>query len=285
MSLPDNRVKITADSTCDIGSELAKKYNIEIVPLYVSLGSKSYRDGVDIHPDMIFDFYEKTGELAKTSAPPVEDYFNFFTRIKEPGKEIIHINISRPLSSSHENAVAAAKRMKGVHVIDSRTLSTAMGQLALLASELASQGKTADEIIAVLQDKGEKLSISFVIDTLEYLHKGGRCSSVAAFGANLLQLKPSIKVVDGGMAVGKKYRGSQKKALMNYIDDTFKDAANIDKKRVFITHSGCDEELIGAVRERMSALIQFDEVLITRAGATITCHCGPNTLGVIFFHY
>ncbi len=284
MALSDSRVIITADSTCDIGSELAKQYNIGIVPLYVSLGNKSYRDGVDIHPDMIFDYYDQTGELAKTSAPPVEDYFEFFSRLKEPGNEIIHISISQKLSSSHENAVAAAKRVEGVRIVDSGNLSSAMGQLVLLASELASQGKTSDEIISVLESEKEKLDASFVIDTLEYLRKSGRCSSLAAYGANLLKLKPSIKVSDGGLIVGKKYRGGLKKALMGYIDDTFKDVSSINKKRVFITHSGCDPELINAVREKMASLIEFDEVLITRAGATITCHCGSNTLGILFFH-
>jgi DegV family protein with EDD domain len=284
LSLPDNRVKITADSTCDIGSELAKQYSVGIVPLYVSLGNKSYRDGVDIHPDMIFEYYDKTGELAKTSAPSVEDYFSLFSSHKNLGGEIVHISISEKLSASYLNAVAAAERVGGVHVVDSRNLSSATGLLVLLASELASQGKSAGEIVAVLESEREKLDASFVIDTLEYLRKGGRCSSLAAFGANLLQLRPSIKVTDGAMTVGKKYRGGLKKALMNYIDDTFEDISGINKKRVFITHSGCDPELIGAVRERIAERIQFEEVLETRAGATITCHCGANTLGVLFFN-
>ena len=284
LSPTDTKVRITADSTCDIGLDLARKYNISIVPLYVNLGDDSYRDGVDITPGDIYDYYDSTHDLAKTSAVSFQDYIDFFRANKADGEEIIHIGISQVMSACYKNAAMAASEIGGVHVVDSRNLSTAIGQLVLLASEMAAEGKSAIEIVIALKDARARLDASFVIDNMEFLRKGGRCSSLAAISANLLQIKPCIKVIDGEMTVGKKYRGNISKALLQYVDDALADPATIDKKRLFITHTGCDSATVDMVKARVAEHIAFDEVIETMAGATITCHAGLNTLGLLFLH-
>lgn len=277
-------VKITADSTCDLSKELIEKYDIEIVSLYVERGLQSSRDGMDIQPDEVFAYFETTGELAKTSAVPVADYIEVFQKYRQQGREVVHINISGKMSVCHQNAVLAAQEVGGVQVVDSLNLSTAVGHLALLGAELARQGKSANEIADALNEARLRLDASFVVDDITYLHKGGRCSALAAFGVNLLHIKPSIKVTDGAMGVGKKYRGSIEKALSQYVTDTLKDRGDLNLKRIFITHTGCPQPVIDMVRNRIEACAKFDEILVTRAGCTITCHAGRNVLGILFFH-
>lgn len=276
------RVKITADSTNDLSTELVSKYNIDIIPLYVNMNEKSYRDGVDIKPQDIFSFFEDSGKLAKTSAVPVLDYCNVFKKYTEGGFDVIHINISSEMSSSYQNATLAASEVGSTYVIDSKNLSTGSGHITLLAAQMAMEGSTATEILDTINSVVDKVEASFVIDTLTYLHKGGRCSAVAQLGANLLKLKPCIEVVDGTMQVGKKYRGSLEKCLKNYVIDRLDGRTDIDLNRIFITHTQCNSDTIQLVREQINSLQMFNEVIVTDAGCTISSHCGPNTLGILF---
>ncbi len=276
------KVKITSDSTCDLSPELIQKYDIGICPLFITLDDKFYRDGVDITPDDVYAFYDKTGRLAKSAAANIADYQDFWEAEKGDCEELIHLNISASMSATHNNARMAAEDMEGVYAFDSANLSTGSGLLVLKAAELANEGKSAAEIIAELENLRTKVDASFVIDSLTYLHKGGRCSTLAALGANVLKLKPCIEVKGGAMGVGKKYRGKFELVLKDYVADRLADGDNIDLSRVFVTHAGCDEEIVNNVVEMVKAALPFKEVLITRAGCTVSAHCGRNTLGVLF---
>lgn len=277
------KIKITADSTCDLSAELIEKYGITITPLYVILDDKQYSDGVDIVPDDIFGFYDKTGLLPKTAARTIVDYMETFESLVKDGFEVIHISLSSEFSSSYQNAYLAAQKVGSTYVVDSRNLSTGSGLLVLLAAELAQEGKSAKEIKDILDSKTEKARASFVIDTLEYLWKGGRCSAVTAFGANLLKIKPMIVVKNGKMEVGGKFRGPMQKVILQYVEHTLKNAVHPDKNRIFITHTKCSDETIEAVRNRINELYSFNEILVTDAGSVISSHCGQNTLGILFF--
>ncbi len=277
------KIKITCDSTCDLGQELYDKYDIEVVPLHVIMGDKDLMDGIEVSPSEIFDFVSKTGVLPKTAARSVDEYMSVFSKYTDEGYSVIHISISSDMSSSHQNALIAAGELQNVYVIDSKNLSTGSGHLAVAAAELIKEGLTATEIVDKVNEMKERLDVSFVIDTLEYLHKGGRCSSVAALGANLLKLKPCILVKDGTMSVGKKYRGSLDKCLAEYIADKLKDRDDIKTNRIFITHTCLDDKYVELAKQEVQKYHQFDEILETRAGGTIASHCGPNTLGILFF--
>lgn len=274
---------ITAESTCDLTSNILKELNIPIISMYVNIEDVSYKDGVDIHPDMIFSTFETKGILAKTSAIPMYDYKLFFEKYIEQNYEIIHISLGSKFSSTYQAAVNAANLLDDVTVIDSSNLSTGYGHIVMLAAELVKGNKGLEEITEELYDFIPKVRASFVIDTLNYLHKGGRCSSVAALGANLLQLKPCIEVVDGEMKVGKKYRGYIERSLKSYIEDKLSDLKGIHPKRIFITHSGCNDGLINMVKDTIKKKDFFQEIIITQAGCTISCHCGPNTLGILYY--
>ncbi len=276
------KVKITSDSTCDLSPELIAKYDIGICPLFITLDDKFHRDGVDITPDDVYAFYDKTGRLAKSAAANIADYTDFWEAQKGDCEELIHLNISSSMSATHNNARMAAEDIDGVYVFDSANLSTGSGLLVLKAAELANEGKSAKEIIEVIETLRPKVDASFVIDSLTYLHKGGRCSTLAALGANVLKLKPCIEVKGGAMGVGKKYRGKFELILKDYVADRLADADNIDLSRVFVTHAGCDEAIVNSVVEMVKATLPFKEVLITRAGCTVSAHCGRNTLGVLF---
>ncbi len=278
-----HKIQITCDSACDLSPELYAKYHIEAVPLGISLGDDFGLDGVDFTTADIFNFVSKSGQLPKTSAAPMGQYMDVFTKYTEQGIHVIHISLSSELSASYQNACLAAQDVENVTVIDSRNLSSGAGHLALLAAELVEEGKTAEEITAILEDKKQKLDGSFVLQTLEYLHKGGRCSGVAAFGANLMKLRPEIEVTDGKMGVGKKYRGDLEKSVTAYIKGRLEGRTDVDLHRVSITHSGVPQEVEEAVVALVKSLQPFEEVLVTRAGCTISCHCGPNCLGVLFF--
>lgn len=276
------KVKITSDSTCDLSPELIEKYNIGICPLFVTLDDKFYRDGVDIAPDDVYAFYDKTGRLAKSAAANIADYTDFWEEQKGEYEELIHFNISASMSTTYNNARLAAEEMEGVYAVDSANLSTGSGLLVLKAAELAMAGKSAAEIIEVIETLRTKVDASFVIDSLTYLHKGGRCSTLAALGANVLKLKPCIEVKSGAMGVGKKYRGKFELILKDYVADRLTDKDDIDLDRVFITHGGCDDETVNKVMDMVKATLPFKEVLATRAGCTVSAHCGRNTLGVLF---
>ncbi len=276
------KVKITSDSTCDLSPELTQKYDIGICPLFVTLDDKFYRDGVDITPDDVYAFYDKTGRLAKSAAANIADYTDFWKSQKGDCEELIHFNISASMSATHNNARMAAEEFENVYAVDSANLSTGSGLLVLRAAELANEGKGAKEIIEEVEKLRPLVDASFVIDSLTYLYKGGRCSALSVLGANVLKLKPCIEVKDGAMGVGKKYRGKFEQTLKTYVADRLADADNIDLNRVFVTHAGCDEAVVNEVVEAVKNTLPFKEVLITRAGCTVSAHCGRNTLGVLF---
>jgi DegV family protein with EDD domain len=239
-------------------------------------------DGVDIAPDDIYEYHKKTGILPKTTAANLGDCIDFFKNYAGEGKAVIHFTISSEMSSTYNNARMAAMEFENVYVIDSRNLSTGGGLLVVAAAEMAKSGMEAEQIVAEIEKLIPCVDASFVIDNLEYLHKGGRCSAVAMLGANLLKLKPCIEVKNGKMDVGKKYRGKYGEVLKQYVTERIGDGNDIDLDRVFVTHAGCDSEIVDAVVEQVKNAAPFKEVFLTRAGCTISSHCGANTLGVLF---
>ena len=277
------KIKIISDSTGDLSPELIEKYDIAIVPLYVLMGDKTQKDGLEVTPEDIYAHVEKTGKLPSTSAPNIGDFQDEFKKWRDQGYDIVHFNISSDFSSSYQNACAAAEGMDGVYVVDTRNLSTGSGLVVLHGAELAQQGKSAAEIKAACDAMVDKVEASFVVDSIDYLHKGGRCSSVAALGANLLKLKPLIEVIDGKMKAGKKYRGNIDKVILNYVADKLRGRDDIDKHRIFITHTKCSPVTVQQVRGKINELYPgFEEILETTAGCTVTSHCGPGTLGILF---
>ncbi len=277
------KIKITSDSTCDLSHELVEKNNIKIIPLSITYGEETYKDGVDITPDDMFRRVEAGGGIGSTAAVNVQEYLDIFTELLKEYDAIIHFTISSDMSSCYQNACIAAEGLKNVYIIDSMNLSTGIGHLVLNAAELAAEGRSAEEIYNILLKKREKLDVSFVLSTLEYLSKGGRCSAVAAFGANLLKIRPCIEVKNGKMGVGKKYRGNFDKCLLQYIQDKLEDPASLDTKRIFVTDSGVEEETWLAVRSAILDIAPFEEIIHTRAGCTVSNHCGPGTLGILFY--
>lgn len=278
----NHSVKISSDSTCDLSRELIERYQIHILPMGVSLGDKIYRDGVDITPDEIYAHHAVTGQLPKTSAINVSEDLEYFEALTGDGSTLIHFTISASMSSTYNNACVAAQNFDNIYVVDSENLSTGSGLLVLAAAEMAQQGLPAEQILEKLRELVRCVDASFVVDSLEYLVKGGRCSAAAAFGANLLQLKPCIYVKNGAMGVGKKYRGKYEKVLPVYVRDRLANPEDICLDRVFVTHAGCDSKIVDAVVEEVKAALPFKEVCVTRAGCTVSAHCGANTLGVLF---
>lgn len=276
------KVLITRDSTSDLPVELLEKLNIKTIPLGITLGDKNYQDGVDIDPDFIYKYHEENGVLPKTSAANISEMIDFFTPFVEEGYAIVHFTISSKMSSTYQNSLLAAEEFEDIYVVDTANLSTGEALLILRAAELAEEGKSAKEIHEQITALVPYVDASFVIDNLEYLHKGGRCSALAALGANLLKLKPCIQVKDGGMGVCKKYRGKYMQTLEEYVKDRLSDYSDIDLNRVFVTHAGCDDEIVQNVYELVKNSAPFKEIIISRAGCTVSSHCGRNTLGVIF---
>ena len=277
------KIKITCDSTCDLPQELYAQHNVHVVPLTVTLNDTPHHDGVDISAEELFAFVKESGTLPKTAAISMGEYLDVFSKYTAEGYEVIHINLSSNLSASHQNAVLASQELEGVYVVDSRNLSSGSGLLVLEACEMAQQGMEAAEIVAKLQELATRVDASFVLQTLEYLQKGGRCSSVAALGARALQLRPEIRVADGGMGVGKKYRGSMEKSVLDYVRGRLEGRNDIDTRRIFVTHSPMDQSVVDKAIALAKELHPFDEVIETDAGCTICSHCGPNCLGVLFF--
>lgn len=279
----DHKIVITSDSTCDLGENLISARGIGIMPLTVTLGEKSFKDGIDIVPDDIFAYVEKSGELPKTAAPSVEDYETFFARYVDEGKTVIHVNISSKASGSHGFAVAAQKKFKDrVFVIDSEALSTGQGLLVMKACDFRDEGMSAPEIVSKINGLRAKVNTSFVPDTLLYLYKGGRCSTLSYYGSKVLSIHPLISMKDGALYPKKKYIGKMQRCLKNYVNDLAEEYKTYDRRRCFITHSGSEPELVAAVRTQVESLFDFDEILETTAGSIITSHCGKNTLGVLF---
>ena len=276
------KILIASDSTSDLGAELIERYGIKILPLGVALGQIQYTDGVDIDPEKIYENYEKTGQLPKTSAVNVAAFEDFYRAYTEQGYSIVLFTISSEMSSTYQNACVAAEDFDRVFVIDSRNLSTGAGLLVLSAAEMAEAGKTAEEIVKACEELRTRVDASFVIDSLEFLHKGGRCSALAALGANLLQLKPCIVVRNGKMGVSKKYRGKYADTLKKYVVEQIGDLSDVEDGHVFVTHAGCAPAIYEACIEQVKAMNYFKEIHVTRAGCTVSSHCGRNTLGVLF---
>lgn len=279
-------IKISADSTCDLSPELVETCGIGITPLYIVMGEQTLRDGLDVKPADLYRRFRDTGKLCQTAAVNVADYIAFFKEQLQTHDAVIHFTISSDMSGCYQNACIAAREFDGrVFPVDARNLSTGIGHLVLDAADMAKEGRlTPAEIVDVLNEKKAKLDVSFVLDTLEYLKAGGRCSSVAAFGANLLSLKPSIEVKNGTMGVGKKYRGKIVAAYRQYITDRLKGRDDIDTKRIFITDSGIDESIRQELHELVASLQPFEEILHTQAGCTISQHCGPGCMGILYYH-
>ncbi|NLL46419.1 MAG: DegV family protein, partial [Clostridiales bacterium] len=260
-------IKITADSTCDLSQELIEKYNIEIVPLSIVRGDESLKDGVEISPDDIFDYVESGAGVCRTTAVNIDEYSRCFSEALKTNKAVIHFTISSEMSACYQNALIASEDFENVYVVDSRSLSTGIGHLVLDAAIMAEQGVAPREIYDSLIASRERLEVSFVLSTLKYIHKGGRCSAVAALGANLLQLKPCIEVKNGKMDVGKKYRGSFEKCIMQYVDEKLRGREDLDLKRIFVTSTAnTDKNLREAVIARIRELADFDEIYETTAG-------------------
>lgn len=277
-------IAITSDSTCDLGA-LTKERNIGIMPLSVILDDKVYKDGVDISPADIFAFVEKTRMLPKTSAPAAEDYREFFSRRLEEADEIVHFSISSKASVSNSCALAAAKDFGGrVRVVDSQALSTGQGLLVMKGADLRDEGKSAAEIEEAVNALRPRVNTSFVPDRLDYLYKGGRCSKLEMYGANILKIHPMIDMKEGQLGVKKKYRGKMTMCIRSYIEELKREYPVYDKTRCFVTHSSADAELVALAKDMVASLFDFDQVIETVAGSVITGHCGRNTLGVLFIH-
>lgn len=274
------KIAITAESTVDLTEELKQKYEIKTVPFTVLLGEESYKDG-EIDTSLIFDYVKKNKVLPKTSAVNEYQFTEFFGALKKDYDAIIHFSLSSEMSSAYSNAKKVAEAMKGVYVVDSRTLSTGIALLAIKASKLAKEGKTPEEILKIIEDLIPKTHASFVIDRLDYLYKGGRCNALQLLGANLLKLKPFINVEGGKMGVLKKYRGKWVETLRKYFDDLMEMHSEFDKDEVFITYTTATDEIVSELSDKLKKE-GFKNINITRAGCTVTSHCGENTLGVLF---
>jgi DegV family protein with EDD domain len=277
-------IKIISDSTCDLDEKLLMQYDIKTIPLMITMGAETLKDGVEVTPEEIFAWSDKTGETPKTAAPAVGDAEDFLRPYAENDDETIFFGISEDMSATCNVLRLAAENIgyKKLHVINSKSLSTGIGLQAIRAAILAGEGHSAMEILKDNENINNKVRASFIVDTLKFLHRGGRCSSVAALIANTLRLKPEIQVSDGKMGVARKYRGNLKSVILKYVQDKFSQIVNADPSRIFITHSGCPKEIIDAVKEYLKGLGIFKEILETRAGSVISSHCGPNTLGILW---
>ena len=278
-------IKIVTDSTSDLSKELLDKYDIAVVPLNIILDEESYLDGVEIDPDRIYEWADANSTTPKTAAPLFQYMIDFLLPYKERGDEVIFIGISEDMSSTCQVARLAAEDLEytDLHVINSQNLSTGIGLQVLRAAEMALDGNDAQTIVSSIEDARSKVRASFVVDTLTYLHRGGRCSAVTALIGNVLALKPEITVVNGKMGVAKKYRGKQSAVIQKYATDLKEHLLAADSKRVFITHSGVNQEVLDSIYSFVKGLDHFENVEITRAGGVISSHCGPNTLGVLFY--
>ena len=276
------KIKITSDSTCDLSKELIEKYDIGILPLVVVKGGEAFHDGVTITPAEIFQHVANGGDLCSTTALNMDDYTQYFEKYANDYDGIVHINIGSGFSSCHQNARLAAEEFDNVVCIDSANLSTGQGLVVLKACELAQTCNSLQEIEEQLNAFTPKVEASFLLDQLKYMVKGGRCSAAAALGANLLNLKPCIEVKDGKMGVVKKYRGNYAKCLASYVKDRLADRDDLQKGTLFVTCTSVDDECEKAVADAVATYGDFENIYNTVAGCTVSCHCGPGTLGVLF---
>lgn len=278
-------IKITSDSTCDLSQELIERYDIAVLPLNIVLDDKSFQDGRDITPDEIYAWSDEHNTTPKTSACSVEQAASFFKQFLDQGDDVVSFSISESMSSAISSMMLGVKALKAgdrVTVIDSANLSTGVGLLVIEAAIMAKEGKSAKEIAQRIEELKPRVRASFVVDTLTYLHRGGRCSGVAALVGGVLKLHPQINVTDGKMAPDKKFRGKMNRVIMNYAKELEPSLLKAKPDRVFITHSGCEQSILDEVKAYLESLNHFEEILITRAGGVISSHCGPGTLGVLF---
>lgn len=278
-------IKIVSDSTCDLSQELVEKYDVKIAPLHIVLGEKEYLDGSEISPDEIYAWADENNDTPKTSAIGFEEAMEIMKPLVGTDEEMIIFTISSKMSTTNNVFRFVAEELEltnQVSVMDSENLSTGSGLLILKAATMVQQGKSREEICAAIDEMKSDVRASFVVDTLTYLHRGGRCSSVEALAGGMLKLHPKIVVKDGAMGADKKYRGKMNKVILDYVKDIEDDLKHADSARVFITHSGCEQDVIDNVYTYLKELENFDEILVTRAGGVISSHCGPGTLGVLY---
>jgi len=274
------KIAISAESTIDVQEDLLKEYNIEVIPYKVIMGNDEFADG-EVTTEQLFDFVKLTGVLPKTSALNQGEYKAYFEDLLKKYDAVIHITLSSLMSSSHHHACAAANELQNVYVIDSGSLSTGIALLCLKARDLANAGLGAERIAKEITDLVPKVQASFILDKLNYLVKGGRCNALVAFGANLLQIKPQIIVKDGKMIVGKRYMGKYEKNVKKYCEDTLSDNPDADLTYAFVTYSSASPESIATAKEALASR-GFKNVFETHANATVSSHCGPNTIGILF---
>lgn len=277
------KIAISAESTLDLSKELVKLYNIQVVPFTVLLGETAYLDG-DITSQDIFDYVDKTKILPRTSAVNEFQYREHFQNLLDKGYDaVIHISLSSEISSSYSHAEKASHKFNNVYVIDSKSLSTGIALEVIYAAKLANKGLKPEEIVAKVNARVPYVQASFVIQTLEYLHKGGRCSGLARLGAAILRIKPQILVSDGKMSPGKRYFGRKSQVIETYCKDTLEQFANPDLSIAFVTHTLATPEMVAVAIEALKNR-GFKTIYETKAGATITSHCGPQTLGILFIN-
>lgn len=278
-------VKIISDSTCDLSPELLAKYEVEIIPLHIVLGEEEYLDGKSITPDEIYKWSDENKTTPKTSAASIDLAMDTFRPYVEQGMEIVCFSISGEMSTTANVMRMAAEELgaaEKIQIIDSANLSTGIGLMVIEAAIMAKEGKNAAEIAAAIEEVKPQVRASFVVDTLTYLYRGGRCSGLAAMAGGMLKLHPKIVVEDGKMKPTEKYRGKMSAVVMNYVKAMEEELKKAKKDRVFITHSGSDEAIIKEVYDYLESLNIFSEILVTRAGCVVSSHCGPGTLGVLF---
>ena len=274
------KICISCDSTCDIPKDLLEKYDIHLMPITILLGSEERKDGINVTAQDVFDYAQNSGELARTSAVNVYEYLEYFKQLRQQYDAVIHFSLSFAISSTGNNALSASHDIDNVYVIDTKSLSSGSGLLALSCADKIQEGKNIEDIVSELKQEAEKVQASFLVDTLKYLLKGGRCSSIALLGANLLKIKPRISLVNGKMEMTKKYRGNISDALLRYFEDIIEEVEP-NKKRVFVTYSSPVEPARTQIIERLKQM-GFEEILESSACATISTHCGPKTLGVLY---
>lgn len=276
------KFKIISDSTCDLSAELLQKNDVSLVPITIVKDGVSYSDGVSITPDEIFAHVASGGDLCSTAALNADEYISYFTKYADNYDGILHINIGSGFSSCYQNACIAAEEFSNVRVVDSQNLSTGQGLVVLYACKIAQECQSIDELHQKVQAYTERVEASFLLNRLEYMVKGGRCSTAAALGANLLNLKPCIEVKNGKMSVVKKYRGNYAKCLTSYVKDRLAERDDLDRETLFVTRTPVEEDCEAAVADAVKTYGDFENIYWTMAGSTVSCHCGPGTLGVLF---
>lgn len=279
-----NKIILSADSICDLNQELINTFKVNTTPYTIVIDKEIYKDNIDITPSDIYRYYSENNILPKTASINVTEYYNYFKPWVEDGYEVIHITLGSVLTSSYNNCNLATAELEGVYTFDSQNLSVGTGLLVIKAAELIEQGLKVKEILKELEKYRERIHMSFILNTLEFLHAGGRCSKISSMGANILKIKPIINVDNksGSMSLGNKYRGSLDKSIVKYIKDKLSSCDNINTDKIVIVHSGIDETCIKLAKDTIKEMIDFKEIHITTASCTISSHCGPNTLGIAF---